>query len=368
MNLGILIGHFPPGPFGGAELQAETWARRLAERHRVTVITRRDPPSQPADERRDGFDVVRLPVSHLPFVRTGRDLGAIQKTLAGLTPRLDLTLCFQTFISGLAGVRAQDRLGIPAAVWIRGEDEYRLGASWRARAVSPGVWARARGVLVQSEANRAGLLEELGRVSPAARDTVAGKLEVVPNGLEVPPQIAPPGGRVLTVGRLIPEKGIDTVIDAVAGIQGQLTVAGAGPERERLEARARLHGLEVRFAGFVDRERLAALYREAWVVVLAARRGEGLPNVVLEAFAHGRPVIATPIAGVTDLVQDGGNGLLVPAGDPQALRDALARLSHERGLAERLGRAGRVTAEAYAWPRVIPALQSALARWAGRYD
>jgi glycosyltransferase involved in cell wall biosynthesis len=364
VNLGILIGHFPPGPFGGAELQAETWARRLAARHTVTVITRRDPPSQPERERRDGFDVIRLPVSRVPLLRTVRDLAAVERAIAALAPRPDLLLCFQTFISGLAGVRAQERLGIPAVVWVRGESEYRLDRSRRAHAISPGVWKRARGVLVQSEANRAALLDQLDRVSAAVREEVAARLDVIPNGLDLPADLAPPGGRVLSVGRLIPEKGMDVVIDAVAGIQGQLTIAGAGPEHERLEARARRHGLEARFAGFVDRERLAALYRESWVVVLAARQGEGLPNVVLEAFAHGRPVIATPVAGVLDLVREGVNGLIVPAGDPRALRDALARMSHERGLAERLGRAGRTAAEGYSWDRVEPKLDAALARWA----
>jgi glycosyltransferase involved in cell wall biosynthesis len=231
------------------------------------------------------------------------------------------------------------------------------------RLLAPRVWSAARGVVVQSEAIRAALLDELGRGAPAARATVAGKLEVVPNGLDLPDTVAPAGGRVLTVGRLIADKGMETVVDAVAGLQGLLTVAGEGPERARLEARARAHGLDARFTGFVARERLDALYREAWVVVLAARRGEGLPNVVLEAFAHGRPVVATPVAGVRDLVVDGVNGLLVPPDDPRALREALARLSHERGLAARLGEAGRRTAEGYGWDRVRPRLEALLERW-----
>lgn len=363
MNLALLIGHFPPGPFGGAELQAEGWAQRLADRHHVTVITRRDPPDQPAEESRDGFRVVRLPVSGLPLVRTAADLRAIARAVAALNPRPDLLLCFQTFISGWAGVRIQKQTGIPAVVWVRGDGEYRLAHSRGMRWLSPRVWRAARGVLVQSEAIRIELLAELERYAPAARANVAAKLEVVPNGLTLPAEVAPPGGRVLTIGRLIPEKGMDTVLDAVAGMQGLVTVAGEGPERARLEARARAHGLDARFTGFVGREALDALQRESWVLVLAARHGEGLPNVVLEAFAHGRPVVATPIAGVRDLVVDQVNGLLVPPGDPLALRDALARLGHERGLAERLGRAGRETAERFAWERVRPRLETLLARW-----
>ena len=99
-------------------------------------------------------------------------------------------------------------------------------------------------------------------------------------------------------------------------------------------------------------------------MVLASRRGEGLPNVLLEAFAYGRAVVATSVTGVTDLVRDGVNGLLVPAGDALALRDALARLAHERGLAERLGTAARATATGFAWDRARPRLEAALERWA----
>jgi glycosyltransferase involved in cell wall biosynthesis len=364
VNLAFLIGHFPPGPFGGAELQAEGWARELADRHGITVITRRDPPSQPEHEDRDEFRVMRLPVSPLPLVRAARDVSAIGRAVTALSPRPDLLLCFQTFVSGFAGVRLQSRLGIPAVVWVRGEDEYVLKGSWTMRTLAPRTWEQSRGVIVQSEGIRIELLNELARVAPGARAAVAAKLEVVPNGLTLPESTAPPGGRVLSVGRLVRIKGMDVVVDAVAGIQGQLTIAGEGPERARLEAQSKHHGLDARFPGFVPRERLDALYREAWVLVLASRRGEGLPNAVLEAFAHGRPVVATAGGGVGDLVVDGVNGLIVPAGDVRALRDALARLSHERGLAERLGRAGRQTAERFAWARVRPRLEALLERWA----
>jgi glycosyltransferase involved in cell wall biosynthesis len=364
VNLAILIGHFPPGAFGGAELQAEQWARRLARRHRVVVVTRRDPPSQPPRERRDGVEIIRLPVSRVPVLRTALDLRAIARALDVLSPRPDLLLCFQTFVSGLAGVRAPRRLGIPAVVWIRGEGEY--AGTAEARLVGPRVWPSARGVLVQSEANRAALLEALGRAGGArARERVAARLEVVPNGLDVPEApIARRGGRVLTIGRLIPEKGVDVVIDAVAGMQGLLTVAGDGPERSRLEARARHHGLDARFEGHVGRDRLETLFASAACVVLAARRGEGQPNVLLEAMARGLPVVATPVAGVADLIEDGVHGLLVPVGDPRALRDAIARLGHERGLAERLGAAARARVEGFAWDRVEPRLESLLERWA----
>ena len=169
---------------------------------------------------------------------------------------------------------------------------------------------------------------ELGGDAGRARARRAGpegrrrrQLEVIPNGVDLPPPaVGRRGDRVLTVGRLIRDKGTDVVVEAMAGNGGRLTVAGEGPERDRLVGLARARGVDARFEGYVGRERLAALFREASCLVLGARRGEGRPNVLLEAMARGLPVVATPIAGVSDLVVDGVNGLLVPAGEPGALR------------------------------------------------
>lgn len=361
MNVAILVGKFPPGVVGGAEIQAQAWAQRLAARHRVTVVTRRDPAWQPAREARDGFTVVRLPVSRVPLWRTLADVGGIERVLRGLEPKPDVLLCFMTFVSGLAGVRAGRALGIPSIVWIRGEAEYRLAASPRDRVLSPWVWARASAVLVQSERNRAGLLAELGRLSPAAARALEPRLGVVPNGLELPAAPPAPGDRVLAVGRLIDDKGMDTAISACARAGLGLTIAGDGPERAALEAHARALGADVRFAGFVAREGLDPLYRAASACVLASRRGEGLPNVVLEAMAYARPVIVTPSGATRDLVTDGESGLVVPADDADALAAALRRVHDDPALAARLGAAARRVAEGYAWESIAPRLEAVLA-------
>ncbi len=363
MNLAILIGHFPPGVVGGAELQAETWAKRLARRHRVTVLTRHDPPSQAAREERDGFEVVRMPVASTPIWRTWRDVVMLERAVRDMTPRPDLTLAFQTFISGLAGVRIQGRLGIPAVVWLRGEDEVRMGVRDRSRWIGPQVWRHAAGVLVQSEAIRVRLIEALRGVDSRTAAAVATKLEVVPNGIELPEPPFSPGAGVFAVGRLIPDKGMDTAIEAAARAGLALTIAGDGPDRSRLEGFARVRGADVTFLGMVDPDRLGDLYRTAGCVVLAARGGEGLPNVLLEAMAHARPVVATPVMGVADLVQDGANGLLVSPGDPAALAAALSRLADDPALAVRLGAAARTTAEGFAWDRIQPRLETVLERW-----
>jgi glycosyltransferase involved in cell wall biosynthesis len=325
----------------------------------VTVITRREPGSPAGRETRDGFDVVRLSVVPVPVLRAAYDVASTVRTVAALDPRPDVLLCFQTFVSGLAGVRATAQTNIPAVIWVRGENEIRLEQG-RMRWISPRVWRRARGILVQSETVRTELLAELGAQSATLRDAVAAKVEVVPNGLDLPPGPFAPGTGVLAVGRLVPLKGMDVVMDAAAASGETLTIAGDGPERAALAART--SAANTTFVGMVPRVRLEQLYRQAGCVVLASSR-EGLPNVLLEAMSFARPVVATPIAGVRDLVRDGENGLLVPPGDAPALASALRRLADDPALAARLGAAARATAEGFGWDMARARLEPLLERW-----
>ena len=259
-------------------------------------------------------------------------------------------------------MRAGRALGIPAVVWIRGEEEYRLGRSRVHRMLSPRVWAAARGVLVQSDQNRLVLLRELERYAPAVMPRVRDKLDVVPNGLDLPGGPFAPGSGVLGAGRLIDDKAFDVLVRATAGV-APLTLAGDGPERAALEALARETGADVTFTGFAGRAELAERYRDAGCFVLASRRGEGLPNVLLEAMAWARPVIATPCAGSLDLVVDGVNGLLVPADDPAAMRAAILRVRGDAAFASRLGAEARRTVERFAWDTATARLEAVLARW-----
>jgi glycosyltransferase involved in cell wall biosynthesis len=145
---------------------------------------------------------------------------------------------------------------------------------------------------------------------------------------------------VLYAGRLAEEKGIPELVEAARGLP--LVVAGDGP----------LRGLVPDALGFVPHEQLEQLYDRAAVVVLPSHR-EGLPLCVLEAMAHGRPVVATPVGGIPQLVEDGRTGYLVPPGDPTALREALLRLLASAELRARMGAAARErVAGMCSWERV----------------
>lgn len=160
--------------------------------------------------------------------------------------------------------------------------------------------------------------------------------------------------RVLSVGRLVPEKGHAVLLAAVAdladrGIDVELTLVGDGPSRSTLEAAARERGVveRVRFLGAVGADVIHDHYRESDVFCLASF-AEGVPVVLMEAMASELPVVTTLITGVPELVEDNVSGMLVPPGRADLLADALAKLANDPGLRARLGAAGRrVVAERF---------------------
>jgi glycosyltransferase involved in cell wall biosynthesis len=196
------------------------------------------------------------------------------------------------------------------------------------------VFARAAAVVAVSNA-----------IADTARSLGAQDVQVIPNGIELPPAVGteaePP--YVLYAGRLSKEKGVLELADAARGLP--LVLAGDGPLRGRLpQAR-----------GFVPRAELVRLLDEAAAVVCPSRR-EGFGMTCLEAMAHGKPVIATAVGGLLDLVVDGETGLVVPARDVDGLRGAIERLLAAPELRRRLGTAGRARAHEFEWARVVPRL------------
>lgn len=150
----------------------------------------------------------------------------------------------------------------------------------------------------------------------------------------------------LALGRLHDNKAFDVLLEALAGAPGLwLWLAGDGPLRARLEAQAARLGVagRVRFLGW--RTDTAALYAAADMVVCPSRH-EPLGNVILEAWAQEKPVIAAAASGPAELIESGRTGLLVPIDDAGALGWALRDVAGAKGLAGDLAAAGRAQFEA----------------------
>jgi len=231
--------------------------------------------------------------------------------------------------------------GKPFVVQLWGTD---VELAKRARPLARSVLRRARLVVCASNA-----------LAQAARELGAGEVRVSPSGVELPERVGEPAEppEVLFVGRLSAEKGILELVQAADGMK--LVVAGDGPLRERVPGAL----------GFVPHHELGPLYERAAVVAVPSHR-EGFGVACAEAMAAGRPVVASAVGGLLDLVVDGETGLLVPPRDVPALRAALERLLADEELRRKLGAAGRERArEHFSWPAVtaatIEAYEEALA-------
>lgn len=195
----------------------------------------------------------------------------------------------------------------------------------------------------------------VSRVRPMVAAADADKVVAVRNGLADPPAVsrAPEDGLVLAVARLVPKKGLPTLLRAVALLRGRgaavrLEVVGGGPQEDELRALATELELgdAVRLAGAQPRPEVDAALGRAAVFALPCRREDdgdedNLPLAILEALQLGIPVVTTPVAGIPEAVIDETSGLLVPSDDAKALAAALERVLSDAGLRTRLGDGAR---------------------------
>ena len=174
------------------------------------------------------------------------------------------------------------------------------------------------------------------------------QLAYVPNYVDAT-RFAPsfePGRHALYFGRLAPEKGVDTLINAAGKAGIPLKIAGTGPEETRLKALANALNADVEFLGFRGGEQLHDIIRAARVVVLPSEWYENAPMSVLESFALGKPVVGARIGGIPEMIEAGQNGWIFESRDVEQLAETL----REVALAENsrlidMGRNGRLGVE-----------------------
>lgn len=272
----------------------------------------------------------------------------------------------------------RERVGTPFGILLHGADllvlQHQVHRSAMKRRTARALLGAAA-VLVANSAWTRGLAEVL--LQELELDAEDGKVRMVPLGTDpgffrpgvpadaVRERYGLHGGRwLLSVSQLAPHKGIDTVLRALALLDGKeadvrYAVAGEGDGRRDLEQLAENLGLSgrVRFLGGVPDADLPALYNLADVYVGASRRTplsvEGFGIALAEAASSGRPVVAGSAGGIPEAVKDGETGLLVDPERPEAVAEAVRRLLRDPKLARRLGAAGRREIERYYnWDRV----------------
>ena len=159
--------------------------------------------------------------------------------------------------------------------------------------------------------------------------------------------------QMLSVGRAVEKKGLDTLLKALALLPNSLhwhwTHIAGGPLLEELKALGEKLGLSknLTFLGSQAQSRVLKAYGESDIFILPCRIAadgdrDGLPNVIVEAQSQKLPVISTPISGIPELIEDQANGLLVPPNSPQELAEAIEKLALNPNVREKMGQAGMI--------------------------
>lgn len=350
LDIAIVTHDYPPG-CGGIGRHASGVARRLVNRgHHVRVIC-------PAgSESTAGERVVRIPASNRSPLRLARTARAIRGVVREEEPDVLFSLHWRN--CGIPATLAAS--GIPLIQDVHGSEIFRYRGRW-----TEPIWdglldkviSRSTTVTVRTAFQKQALHERGIDQTP---------VEICPGGVDrdrlerpAPEQRAGDGEGgelvLLTVGRVVPRKGHETVLRAVAdlvsgGFDLTYLIAGTGPHRPALEGLVSELGVEehVEFLGYVPEDELSSVYQAADVFVMPNRDAggdiEGFGLVFVEAWFHGLPVVAGDAHGPPQVVREGEDGFVVDPGDHEAIVDRMQDLS-DNALRERLGKNGRSRVE-----------------------
>lgn len=264
---------------------------------------------------------------------------------------------------GYAGLLLSQKFGIPTVVSLRGSDinVYPFRDRWTLR-LTQKVLSQARKVTAVSKALKTAAeaivpprrpievvytgcdLQEF-TFDPEARNAIRQKLGI------------PPDSAVLIfVGNVLGEKGVNELMQSFCMLAGDLrglhlVVVGSGTALSGLASKAEKAGVgnRVHFVGRRAHQEIPGWLSASDILVLPSWR-EGLPNVVVEAMACSRPVVATMVGGIPEAVEPGESGILIDKGDVRALTQAIAQLASDAAKREAMGRAGRrIVEQRFTW-------------------
>lgn len=374
MSVVVATLNFPPRTGGIENLTREITRGLVGHGVSVRVLAPEWPGAREHD-RAEPYEVSRFRGGRV------RHLGLAVAVERELRRGADKVLFMQwTGATIAAAARAVHGRPQTVAVVCHGKDLLVAGMGYR----SSMAWSAAmRAVLRQADhvfpVSRftAGLVQDCG-VDP-------GRIHLMNPGVDTERYHPRPGARppdavgdrdgplLLTVTRLVPRKGIDTVIESLPRLVQahpnlRYLVGGDGADRARLESLARARGVaeHVVFLGRVPDAELPELYAAVDVMVMVSRQEddtgdvEGFGLVLLEAQACGTPVVAGDSGGMPDALAPGETGLLVPSRDPAALSEALGALLGDPERLRRMGEAGAARARALTWPNTAAIVARAL--------
>jgi glycogen(starch) synthase len=350
---------------GGAEVLAVRLLASLRERgHTLAVVANRDWPAQETKTSFEGIPVFRFPFNEalaagIPASRAGlKDVLALRGQIARLKRDFKPDIVHVHFLGPGVFLHLRTLAACPAP-WSVALHNTPTEDLLRTNSLLGHALRAAGWVIVCSQAVLAGTR----RLAP----DIAAKSSVLLNALDMPPLAPQPlpfhPARLLCLGRIIPEKGFDLAVAALAALRARypdlrLTIAGGGPALAGLEQQAARLGLgqAVEFAGWVAPERVPGLMNTATVFLMPSRWQEPFGLVALQAAQMARPVVASRVGGLPEIVADGETGLLFENENVGALIEAVTALLDNPAYACSMGEAGRRRAqEHFNWTGYVEA-------------
>lgn len=367
MKLLLINNEFPPIGGGGSTVTKYALRYLVAAGHEVTLITSQY-KNLPKRETIDGATVIRIPT-----VRRYKDYCSVwELVIFGISAlfyslwftarnKVDFIQSYFALPAGWVAWLIHAMRGIPYSVYFGGSDIPNANPSRYKRLyplITPlltAIWKKAEFRTVCSEE-----LVRLGAdVDPSS------KFLCIPNGVETgrfKPIDRPANAKVkiLFIGRLIPRKGFQYVIQALPKLRElaktpfEIEVVGTGAHRAELDELA--EKLEVsdliRYVGLVPYDQLEKSYQYADIFVLTSL-SEGMPSVILEAMGCGLPIIASDVGGNNEIVHEGKNGFLISNNDTGALAEVMAKLINDKETREQMGKHSRTLALQYDWKNIM---------------
>lgn len=319
--------------------------------HEVTVLSRLEPGLAPS-ETRNGYSIVRFQFPLL-FEKLIITPNLLLRSPGLLLRVWKLVRNFDTVAIGLLDFSAlyllllRSFLSFRLVLYLHGGDTRKLPRAEVSYRVLLKLALRTADAIIP-------VSEDLAREAAAYVPAAAGKMRVIPNGIDVElgDQVeAWPHARAYIVfaGRLVPEKDIATLLEAfqIAAprvLNIDLLICGTGLEKKKFVAQARSRRLanRIRFLGRLDRDQVLAVIKGALFLVLPSRT-EGNPMVVIEALAAGTPVIGSRIPAISALVDEGITGALFAPGDAPALARLIEKYGTDRAALALLAAGARGT-------------------------
>ncbi len=362
MKILIINYEFPPIGGGGATASYQV-AERLSHEHEIKVLTGTY-GSLPRYEKVNKYEVYRVPAIRRKAERTTPfEMITFILSACWFGWRLvrqwkpDVMATFFGMPSGAVGWFIHKMTGIPYTVSLLGGDvpgfqpyDLRLYHALSKPFIKR-IWRAAGGV----SANSVGLAQLANQTTPEL------EIFVITNGVDhdmfYPPSEEPDLPiRILFVGRLVRQKAPVDLLKAAACLRQKtqqpfvIEFIGDGPLLAEMQTQAQALGLTgvVEFSGWCPFEQLADRYRASHIFCLPSL-DEGMPYVVVQAMACGLPVVGTDIMGIQELVEEGVTGHLVPAGQPDALAEALAHIINDSQQRHLMSQAGQRAAQKYNW-------------------